>query len=301
MQHFLDITQLSTDEVFHLLKRAAFFKHATYPLQYRMEYAKFSTINLFYEHSTRTRLSFELAAKKLGMSVLQFDLDQSSLSKGETIEDTMNTLVAMGVDVFVIRHRDDYLPQHLASLCEHAHVINAGDGQHAHPSQALLDLMTILEHKNDLGALKITIVGDVKHSRVANSLQQLFALMGVGELVFVAPDIWWPCDIQFGKATTSLQEGLSKADVVICLRVQKERLTNADHLDLDDYCSHFQVTNACLKQWAKKDAIVMHPGPINRGVEIDDALADGAQSCILQQVHNGVFMRMAIFESLLHA
>ena len=300
MKHLLDISQLSQQDVITLLQRAAHFKHCSKTDGFsRAKYAAHTVVNLFYEHSTRTRISFELAAKKLGISVINFDLERSSHSKGETIEDTFNTLMAMGVDLFVLRHNENGLPHKLSTLCgSHAHLINAGDGKQAHPSQALLDLMTILEKKTDLHLLKIAIVGDVLHSRVANSLRQLCGLMGVGELVLVAPKIWWTDTSSFGQLTTSWQEGLTQADVLICLRIQRERLEQQDTLDIDSYRQDYALTREKLA-YAKNDAIVMHPGPINRGVEIDSEVADGVQSCILQQVHNGVFMRMAIFEALL--
>ena len=181
-----------------------------------------------------------------------------------------------------------------------AHIINAGDGVHAHPSQALLDLMTIMEQKPDLSLLKIAIVGDILHSRVANSLQYVCAKLGVGELTLIAPKIWQPKSVHCGRVTDSLYDGIVDADVVICLRVQSERLSVTEHLDLASYRRDYALTRDSLA-YAKKDAMVMHPGPINRGVEIDSDVADGPQSYILQQVTNGVFMRMAILESLIVA
>lgn len=294
MDHFIEIKQLSLKQVEALLERASSFKHSTkFP-----HYPEVSSANLFYENSTRTRVSFELAAKRLGMAVVNVDIANSSESKGELIEDTLRTLMAMGIKLFVIRHAQDGIMQHLATtLGKQAHLVNAGDGQHAHPSQALLDLMTITEHKKDLSALKIAIVGDLRHSRVANSLQELCALMQVGELTLVAPSLWQPQQVRFGKATANLRQGITDADVIVCLRVQRERLAEDEHLDLAGYREQFSLTTERL-QWAKPDALVMHPGPLNRGVEIDSEVADGAQSVILQQVTNGVFMRMAILESL---
>ena len=294
MKHLLDIRQLSHGEITTLIQRALHFKHnPIYP-----RYSHCTVANLFYENSTRTRVSFELAANALGMSVVNLDLNSSSERKGEVIEDTVQTLAAMGIRLFVIRHQQDGLPQALASGCgEGFSIINAGDGQHAHPSQALLDLMTIVEHKSDLKCLKIAIVGDLRHSRVANSLQCIFATMGVGELTLVAPSVWQPHIVHYGRATNSLQDGLADADVVICLRVQQERLAADEHMDLASYRQDYAITQAHLA-FAKPDAMVMHPGPINRGVEMDSEVADGAQSFILRQVSNGVFMRMAILEAL---
>jgi aspartate carbamoyltransferase catalytic subunit len=295
MNHFLEISQLSLSQINSLLQRALEFKNSDqYPV-----YAQYTVANLFYENSTRTRVSFKLAANKLSMSVIDLDLQHSSETKGELIEDTIKTLAAMGINLFVIRHSQDELLQELAGhLASHTHIVNAGDGQHAHPSQAMLDLMTIIEKKPDLDRLKIAIIGNIRHSRVANSLQCLCSTLNIGELVLIAPIIWQPAKIHFGRVTDSLSEGLSEADVVICLRVQHERLLDNERIDLMTYRKEYALTQDTLK-YAKPDAIIMHPGPINRGVEIDSDVADGPQSLILQQVSNGVYMRMAILESLI--
>ena len=294
MNHFLTISELSLNEIELLLQRALYFKETgQYPL-----FSDFTVANLFYENSTRTRVSFELAARRLGMTAINLDLHNSSEAKGETIIDTIATLSAMGIQLFVIRHREDGLQQRVANhFKESIGIINAGDGQHAHPSQAMLDLMTIIEKKPNLQNLKIAIVGDLLHSRVANSLQALFKHFNVAELRLIAPSIWQPANAIYGDLTDSLSEGLNDADVVITLRVQKERLLEEEKLDLESYRQAFAITKESLC-FAKKDALVLHPGPINRGVEIDNEVADGAQSCILQQVNNGVFMRMAILEAL---
>lgn len=295
MKHFLDINELSPHEITALIQRALYFKNsADYPC-----YPKCPVANLFYENSTRTRVSFELAAKHLSMPVVNLDLQHSSENKGELIEDTVRTLAAMGIKLFVIRHEKEGLQRWLAEICgDKAHIINAGDGAHAHPSQAMLDLMTIVERKPDLRLLKIAIVGDIRHSRVANSLQYISALLGIGELTLVAPDLWRPTSVHFGRVTSSLHDGIVDADVIICLRVQRERLLASEHLDLANYRRDYALTRESLA-YAKKDAMVMHPGPINRGVEIDSDVADGPQSYILQQVQNGVFMRMAILEQVM--
>jgi len=294
MKHFLDIAQLSPDELHALIKRAMYFKNnVTYP-----QYPQCSVVNMFYENSTRTRVSFELAAKKLAMTVINLEAQSSSESKGEAIEDTIKTLSAMGIGVFIIRHVEERLPEALALIDEDIHIVNAGDGTHAHPSQALLDFMTIMEMKPNLRQLKMAIVGNIRHSRVANSLQSLCAKFGVRDLTLIAPDIWQPETIHFGRVTASLKEGLLDADVVVCLRVQRERLLANEHLDLERYRRDYALTKHSLG-YAKNNAMVLHPGPINRGVEIDSDVADGSQSYILQQVHNGVFIRMAILEALL--
>lgn len=295
MNHFLEISQLTYQQINAMLNRALEFKKkGQFP-----SYPQHTIANLFYENSTRTRVSFELAAKRLAMTVINLDLQHSSEAKGEIIEDTINTLAAMGINLFVLRHSQDNLLYELAKkLAPTIHLINAGDGKHAHPSQALLDLMTISEQKPDLSQLKIAIVGNIRHSRVANSLQCLCAALKVNQLSLIAPKIWQPQTVHYGLVTDSLEEGLAGADVVICLRVQHERLEANEQLDLASYRRQFALTAKTI-QYAKPDAMVMHPGPMNRGVEIDSEVADGRQSFIRQQVANGVFMRMAILESLI--
>lgn len=296
MQHFLDIESLSTQDITALLNRALWFKQKNFP--YPPVHSP-GLVNLFYENSTRTRVSFELAAKYLSIPVINFSLSNASLSKGETIEDTITNLVAMGINLFVIRHSENFFAANIANhIGNAAHIINAGDGTHAHPSQALLDLMTIYEKKPVLSDLKIAIVGNIKHSRVANSLQVLFKKVGVKQLKLIAPPIWQTEKAHFGHITDSMKEGLQDADVVICLRVQKERLLENECLDYSTYRKDFALTPSTLC-FAHPQALVLHPGPLNRGLEIDSLVADGAQSCILQQVKNGVLMRMAIIESLL--
>ena len=295
MKHFLAINQLSHAEILHLLDRAVYFKSQYhYPQLLGLTLA-----NLFYEPSTRTRISFEMAAKNLGVRVVNVDLARSSETKGEMIEDTIHNLFAMGISHFVLRHSQNGLPHTIASVCAPGvHVLNAGDGTHEHPSQAMLDMFTIRQQKPDLGRLKIAIVGDVLHSRVAHSLQALCEIMGVGELVLVAPEIWHPKVIPaYANLTASLQEGLCDADVVIALRVQQERLQRGESLDLKTYHAAYAITQTSLA-WAKPDVMVMHPGPMNRGIEIDSHVADGPHSFILEQVKNGVLMRMAILEAL---
>lgn len=296
MQHFLDISQLPYDLANKLILRAIKLKKmVTYP-----QYASNKLINLFYENSTRTRVSFELAAKNLGINVINLDLNTSSENKGEVTEDTINTLSAMGINLFVIRHQKNGFPHTLANeLKGKSHIINAGDGTNSHPSQALLDFMTIFEYNPNYQNLKIAIVGDILHSRVANSLQSLCALFSVKNLQLIAPKVWHPKELHYGTLTTSLQEGLEDADVIIALRVQQERLSKDTKLDLIDYNHNFGLNKNTIK-FAKKNAMIMHPGPINRGVEIDSDIADGPNSFILKQVENGIYMRMAIIESFLN-
>ena len=294
MNHFIDVNRLSRLEVEQLIERAfEFKKNRDYP-----NYSSYTVANLFYEPSTRTKVSFELAAKHLNMNVVNLSLEHSSETKGECIQDTLNTLAAMGISLFVVRHMQDNLPHSLSIGCDAGvHIINAGDGQNAHPSQAMLDLMTILEKKPNLNEQKVLIVGDLRHSRVANSLQKLFSIMNLGELVLVSPEIWQPETIYYGRTTTDLHKELDDADVVVCLRVQRERISTDECFDLTDYRKQFSITKE-QAAYLKPDAMIMHPGPMNRGIEIDSAIADGSHSSIRQQVQNGVYMRMAVFDAL---
>lgn len=295
MQHFLSIDQLSLPSIESLIQRAHYFKHKQqYP-----NYSSYCLANLFYENSTRTRVSFEWAAKQLALNVINLPLASSSESKGESIEDTLLNLAAMNIHLMVIRHSQNHQVETLAKrVGNRCHLINAGDGTHAHPSQALLDLMTIQEVKPHFADLKVAILGDIKHSRVANSLQAIFAKVGIKQLHLIAPKRWLPEKVSFGHSTESLEEGLHNADVIICLRVQKERLNDLDHVDLCGYRKQYALTSIS-RLYARANAMIMHPGPVNRGIEIDDEVVDGEHSYILQQVSNGVYMRMAIIESLL--
>ncbi len=294
MKHFLSIDDLTHRDVLGLIQHALSFK------THEMVHRQSSQIlcPLFYENSTRTRMSFELAARQLGMMVVGFDVQASSNSKGESLLDTLRTLEAMGVGIGVIRHSESGVLHALASQMDGVmHLVNAGDGQNEHPTQALLDLMTIMQQKPDLHALNIVVVGNVRHSRVAHSFQRLCALMGVQSLVFACPKVWEPQAPYFGEVTQDLDAVLQNADVVMSLRVQQERLQSHEKLDLMDYREDYGLTAKRLKHM-KSDVMILHPGPINRGVEIDDAVADGPNSSILQQVQNGVCMRMAILDWL---
>jgi aspartate carbamoyltransferase catalytic subunit len=295
MKHFLDIETLTPIQIAHLLERAQYFKNGGTGKGFMQH----SVAQLFYENSTRTRVSFEMAAKNLGMRVVNIDLTHSSELKGEAFEDTIYNLYAMGIRYFIIRHPEKYALHTLAKNLEEKdiHFINAGDGSDAHPSQAMLDIMTILAHKPDLSSLKIALVGNIRHSRVANSLQQLLKVVGCGELVMVAPKVWQPQKPIYGRVTESLVDGLTQADVVITLRVQKERIAKGEWFDLEAYRDQYALTQEHMRL-AKPDAIVMHPGPVNRDFEIDSAVVDSQASKILEQVSHGVFMRMAILESL---
>ena len=260
-----------------------------------------TVVNLFFEPSTRTRSSFELAAKRLSAEVLNFDVGHSSARKGETLLDTLRTLEAMRCDLFVVRHAENGSPEYLArQAAPGVVIINGGDGNHAHPTQGLLDLFTIRRHKPDLANLTVTIVGDILHSRVARSDLHALDIMGVGEVRIAGPKSLLPKDPEQYRCrvANSIEEAVRGADVVIMLRLQKERMQSA-LIDSDqDYAEAWGLDAARLRL-AKPDAIVMHPGPINRGVEITDEVADGPQSVIFQQVSNGVAVRMAVMAKLL--
>lgn len=256
--------------------------------------------NLFFEPSTRTRSTFELASKKLGATVINLDIAQSSTTKGETIKDTFLTMLAMQCEGVVVRHKEAGTAAYLASLADGVVVLNAGDGAHAHPTQALLDLLTIRRHKGDLSRLSIAIVGDVLHSRVARSQVHALKAVGVPDIRVVAPAHLLPPDIKgWGvDVHTDLKTGVKDVDVIITLRIQYERMVQGLIKDEREYFQHYGIKEDTLK-YAKPDAIVMHPGPINREVEIASEVADGAQSLILKQVTYGLAVRMAVLQMLI--
>lgn len=255
-----------------------------------------TVVNLFFEASTRTRTTFELAAKRLSADVLNLSISTSSTSKGETLRDTLRNIEAMQVDMFVVRHSSSGAAEFVArQVAPHIAVLNAGDGRHAHPTQALLDVFTIRRHKPDFAALTVAIVGDVLHSRVARS--QIHALNGLGarEVRVIAPRTLLPTGVEsLGvRVFHDLDAGLRDVDVVIMLRLQRERMLGALLPSEQEFFCCYGLTEARLAR-AKPDALVMHPGPINRGVEIDSAVADGARSVILEQVTHGIAVRMAV-------
>jgi aspartate carbamoyltransferase catalytic subunit len=255
-----------------------------------------SVFNLFFENSTRTRTTFEIAAKRLSADVFNLNINVSSASKGETLLDTIANLSAMQADIFVVRHEASGAPYLIARhVAPDVHVINAGDGRHAHPTQALLDMYTIRHFKKDFSNLTVAIVGDVLHSRVARSNIHALTTLGVAELRAIAPLTLLPGGLsQMGvKTYTSMQEGLRDVDVIIMLRLQNERMRGALLPSSHEYFKHYGLTQEKLA-YAKPDAIVMHPGPMNRGVEIESAVADGPQSVILNQVTFGIAVRMAV-------
>ena len=259
-----------------------------------------SVFNLFFENSTRTRTTFEIAAKRLSADVLNLDIARSSTAKGETLLDTVANLSAMHADMFVVRHSESGAPYLIAQHCApHVHVVNAGDGRHSHPTQGLLDMYTIRHYKRDFTQLSVAIVGDIVHSRVARSDIHALSILGVPDIRAVGPKTLVPGDLrEMGvRVCHDLEEGIKDADVVITLRLQNERMSGALLPSSGEYFQHYGLTEERLA-WAKPDCIVMHPGPINRGVEIDSRVADGAHSVILPQVSFGIAVRMAVMAIL---
>ena len=263
-----------------------------------------SIFNLFFENSTRTRTTFEIAAKRLSADVINLNIGASSTSKGETVLDTIDNLCAMHADMFVVRHAQSgaahMIAQHLdASAQTHIHVINAGDGRHQHPTQGLLDLFTIRHYKKDLTSLRVAIVGDVLHSRVARSLIHGLTTLGVPEVRVVGPKTLIPAAAaNMGvRIHHDMREGVRNCDVVVMLRLQNERMKGALLPSAGEFFKHYGLTEEKLAL-AHPEAIVMHPGPMNRGVEIDSSVADGKHSVILPQVTFGIAVRMAVMSIL---
>ena len=255
-----------------------------------------SVFNLFFENSTRTRTTFEIAAKRLSADVINLDIARSSTAKGESLLDTIANLSAMHADMFVVRHAESGAPYLIAQhVAPHVHVVNAGDGRHAHPTQGLLDMYTIRHYKKDFTQLTVAVVGDIVHSRVARSDIHALTTLGVPEIRAVGPKTLVPGDLKdMGvRVCHDMAEGIRDADVIIMLRLQNERMSGAMLPSAGEFFKSFGLTPEKLAL-ARPDAIVMHPGPINRGVEIDSAVADGAQSVILPQVTFGIAVRMAV-------
>ncbi len=297
LKHFLTIEGLGKELLVEILDLAESFVGMTDQRIKKIPLLRGkSIVNLFFENSTRTRTTFELAAKRLSADVLSMSIATSSTSKGESLLDTIRNLEAMYVDMFVVRHgisgAAHFIAQHVSP---HISVINAGDGQHAHPTQAMLDMFTIRQCKHDFAPLRVAVVGDILHSRVARSNIQALNTLGVAEVRVIAPKTLLPVQVETMGVTVlhNLTDGLKDIDVIIMLRLQKERMTSALLPSESEYFKCFGLTEERLKI-AKPDAIVMHPGPINRGVEIDSKVADGPQSLILKQVSNGIAIRMAI-------
>ncbi len=302
LRHFLTIEGLPRQTLTDILDTAENFSTVGTQQAKKVPLLRGKTIvNLFFEPSTRTRTTFELAAKRLSADVLNINIDASSTSKGESLLDMLRNLEAMHCDMFVVRHNTSgaahFIAEHVAP---HISVINAGDGSHAHPTQGMLDAFTIRHHKQDFTRLRVAIIGDIMHSRVARSEIHALNILGVPEVRVIGPHTLIP------KEASSLgvhvyhdmREGLRDVDVVMMLRLQRERMAGAMLPSEDEYFMQYGLTEEKLAL-AKPDAIVMHPGPINRGVEIESAVADGKQSVILEQVTNGLAVRMAVMSMVL--
>ncbi|SFX39163.1 aspartate carbamoyltransferase catalytic subunit [Marinospirillum alkaliphilum] len=297
LKHFLSINGLSRALLTEILDTAESFANMGEQAVKKVPLLRGKTIvNLFFENSTRTRATFELAAKRLSADVLNLDIKTSSAAKGETLMDTLQNIEAMHADMFVVRHADSGAAHFIASqVTPRVAIINAGDGRHAHPTQAMLDMFTIRRHKGGFEGLKVAIVGDILHSRVARSQIRALHTLGVEEVRLVAPKTLLPIGVEdLGvKLFTRMEEGIRDVDVVIMLRLQKERMSGALLPSESEFYRLYGLTTEKLA-YAHPEAIVMHPGPINRGVEIESAVADGSRSVILQQVGYGIATRMAV-------
>ncbi len=301
LKHFLSIEGLNKAILTDILDTAESFTSVTDRNIKKVPILRGKTVaNLFFEASTRTRATFELAAQRLSADILSLDIKTSSAVKGESLLDTLHNLEAMQIDMFVIRHQDSgsahFFAQHVSPGVS---VLNAGDGQHSHPTQAMLDMFTIRRHKQTFENLSVAIVGDIKHSRVARSQIHALNVLNTGQVRVIAPRTLLPeyTETLGVQVYHDLDEGLKDVDVVIMLRLQKERMTGALLPSEQEYFRQFGLTPERVKL-AKPDAIIMHPGPANRGIEIESSVMDGKQSVILQQVTYGIAVRMAVMSMI---
>lgn len=301
LRHLLTIDGLSKDHIIEILNKAEQFFTATGDIIQTQDLQGKTVANLFFEPSTRTRSTFELAAKKLSASVLNLDISHSSTSKGESLRDTVRNLQAMQCDLFVIRHGTSgathFLAQHVNS---NGAIINAGDGRHAHPTQALLDMFTIRKHRGDFQKLSVAIVGDILHSRVARSQIHALKLLNVGEIRVIGPKTLLPSHVEHlgVKVFHELSQGLKGVDIIMMLRLQKERMQKGLLPTGNAYYRLYGLTSESLNL-ANPNALIIHPGPINRGVEIQSDIADSPNAVILDQVTNGIAIRMAVMSLLM--
>jgi aspartate carbamoyltransferase catalytic subunit len=295
--HLLSIEGLPRAVIHHILDTASTFLSVNDREVKKVPLLRGKSVfNLFFENSTRTRTTFEIAAKRLSADVINLDIARSSTAKGESLLDTIANLSAMHADMFVVRHSESGAPYLIAQhVAPHVHVVNAGDGRHAHPTQGLLDMYTIRHFKRDFANLSVAIVGDIVHSRVARSDIHALTTLGVPDIRAVGPKTLVPGDLrEMGvRVCHDMREGIQDADVIIMLRLQNERMSGALLPSAGEYFKNYGLTADKLAG-ARSDAIVMHPGPINRGVEIDSDVADGGQSVILPQVSFGIAVRMAV-------
>jgi aspartate carbamoyltransferase catalytic subunit len=303
LTHLLTLEGLSKEHILHILDTAQQFVAVS---DSDREVKKVpllrgkNVFNLFFENSTRTRTTFEIAAKRLSADVVNLDIQTSSTAKGETLLDTIDNLVAMQADIFVVRHKTTGAAVEVAQhLPPHVHVINAGDGTNQHPTQGLLDMYTMRHYKQDFTKIKVAIIGDIVHSRVAKSNINALITLGCSEIRAIGPESLLPKDLDMTgvKIYNNIETGLKDVDVVMTLRIQKERMEAGQVPEGDEFFKEWGLTPERLKL-AKSDAIVMHPGPMNRGVEIDSLVADGPQSVILSQVTFGIAVRMAVMAIL---
>ena len=303
LTHLLTLEGMPKEQLLYILDTAKQFVSVTAP---NREVRKVpllrgkSVFNLFFENSTRTRTTFEIAANRLSADVINLDIPTSSTSKGESLMDTIDNLIAMQADIFVVRHNISKAPIEIANhVPEHVHVINAGDGSHQHPTQGLLDAYTIRHFKKDFTKLKVAIIGDILHSRVAKSNIHALTTLGCNDIRAIGPESLLPSDLAKDlnalgvKIYHKVEDGITDADVVMTLRIQKERMDEGQVPEGAAFFKQFGLNPERLAM-AKSDAIVMHPGPMNRGVEIDSSVADGKQSVILNQVTFGIAIRMAV-------
>ncbi len=303
LTHLLTLEGMPKEQILYILDTAKQFVSVTSP---NREVKKVpllrgkSVFNLFFENSTRTRTTFEIAANRLSADIINLDIPTSSTSKGESLIDTIDNLIAMQADIFVVRHNISKAPIEIANhVPEHVHVINAGDGSHQHPTQGLLDAYTIRHFKQDFSKLKVAIIGDILHSRVAKSNIHALTTLGCHDIRAIGPESLLPSDLAKDlsalgvKIFHKVEDGIKDVDVVMTLRIQKERMDEGQVPEGAAFFKQFGL-NAERLALAKPDAIVMHPGPMNRGVEIDSAIADGKQSVILNQVTFGIAIRMAV-------
>ena len=295
LTHFLNINNLPKSHIENIISRAEEFHENSNS----MKYVGKVVASLFFEPSTRTKTTFELATKKISSDFINIDIANSSTSKGESILDMIKTIEAMKCHMFIVRHSVPGTAHYIAeSVSDKIAVINAGDGSNEHPTQAMLDMFTIKKHKGDFENLKVSIVGDILHSRVAKSLIYALNILGTKKINIVGPkklipDNYTDWNVQY---CSQMDEGINESDVIIMLRLQKERMHDA-LISMDTYYDDYGLNQSRLRH-AKKDAIVMHPGPINRGVEIESSVADGPNSVILNQVAYGISVRMAIMSIL---
>ncbi len=301
LRHLITLDGLDREALTGILDRAESYRRLPgQPAYEGRELAGTTVANLFFEPSTRTRASFDLASRRLGAHVLNLDVNSSSRAKGETMLDTIYTLEAMNTDVFVIRDSEPGMPEFLIDhVAPHVSVISAGEAHVSHPTQGLLDALTIRIHKRRFAGLKVAIVGDIKHSRVARSTVRALQTLGTTDLRIVGPESLLPGEHEFQGAQrfTRLEDGIAGADVVMMLRIQKERMAQSASLDDAAYFREFGLDLRRLRL-ASPEALVMHPGPMNRGVEISSEVADGPRSVIREQVNNGVAVRMAVLAAI---